>query len=1173
MNTVARRIGRLTATCAASALAIAVALSTAWAEDDTKTFDIRSKPLAEALMDFGLQSDTVVVAPSDLTTGKTAKPVRGELTPTQALERILEGTGLGYARDAEGNVTIVISSLLREGAGAQAPGQVALVQEAQRTVETGGRAGASDAARTGRVTGTVTDRRTGANLKGALVEIVETGQTIATDDLGRFRFPSVRAGSYTLRISYLGFADSLAQITVVGDRELQRDFALRGGTEMEELVVYGTRSARALALNRERTSENVSTVLSADLLGNFTGTTISEALRRAPGVAFTQNSLTGDGTNVIIRGLEPDFNTVTLNGIELPVGNGRGRSAGLNNILADSIERITINKTLLPSQDSGGTGGLIEIETKSPFDRARRYANVLVEGGWRAKDFGDDLLVSGTISGTFGSDDTIGLSASVQYRDRDSATIFYNNGAVFGQHLPLEADGSTSIRSTNDIDPRTPFPFEPSADDVYTPNLSVTFGDVRTENLAITLSSEWQPADHTNLQLDYQRSVADVERFARSSNFISLGGYEELPVQSLDGEVRRALVWNGEIFSGQSYTFTPTRKDETDVLTFRGASRFGNWEVDYNAGYTRGEFSTREIPLSLSSSPSALDPSFLLPEATDSVEGRIITLFGRRQGKGVQLPLLTQAGFDLINDPQNYSFSRVQTQGSSGRNERYTGGVSIRRHFDNPYLQYLEAGFDYERSQFQSSSDDVEIVSGSADLASLGLAFDQSDLSAIGIDGGLRVIARADLERFLDEIFTLAEDDDRFSVRRVEQDPLLRMAFTNEEEFAGYVQTRVDVADWEVIGGVRVTAVKVKAVNRSGPFFLDENGVPDLEFSEAFARLITQTATQTDILPRLLVNYRPDTNLVFRGGYFLSVARPQIRQLSNDQRVSLVLLPRFGPNDNQPQLQVSEGNPDLNPSKTHNFDLSAEYYSDQIGVIKLGVFYKRIDDFIQTNATVTTDDLEGVQLPDDPRFQTLPDNIFVQVLRPENATGVAEIWGLEAAIERQFTFLPDFWSGFGVFVNYTYSDSSRTQSRSWNAPVFDDEGNFVTRERAIAEFPSEPFEQQPKHSGTAALTYNKYGIDATLAYTAQAKRKQFIFAHDLVRFDDSADTLDFRIEYRFDLGPGNFRLYFEGADLLKGTDDPAVLSSRGGVGAAPTAVESGTYFGGREFRLGFSATL
>ena len=808
---------------AASALAMVSAAGLAWADQARVwPFKIEAQPLSSALIVLSEQADATIVAAPQLMRGKQAPAISGEFSLDEALSRLLEGSGLDYEL-APGNRLIlrpagaVQDSAVRDGAH-----RLARVGQSERRMDapastTPGRAGASEVAGSGTVTGTVADQRTGANLKGALVQIVETGQTAVTDDLGRFRFPSVRAGGYTLRISYLGFADSLTSITVVGDRELRRDFALRGGTEMEELVVYGTRSARALALNRERTSENVSTVLSADLLGNFTGTTISEALRRAPGVAFTQESLTGDGANVIIRGLEPDLNTVTLNGIELPVGNGRGRSAGLNNILADSIERITINKTLLPSQDSGGTGGLIEIETKSPFDRARRYANVLVEGGWRGKGFGDDLLVSGTISGTFGSHDNIGLSASVQYRDRENATIGYSHNTLFGQHLPLEADGSTSIRSTRDIDPRTPFPFEPSATDVYTSSLSATFSDVRTENLAITLSSEWQPADHTNLQLDYQRSVADIERFARTSSFGGIIGYEEVPVQSLDGEVRRALVWNDQIRSSQSYFITPTRRDETDVLTFRGASRFGNWEVDYSAGYTRGEFSTREIPLSVGSSLSTLDPSLVLPEATDPVEGRIITLFGRRRGEGLQLPLLTQAGFDLINDPENYSFSGVQTQGNSGRNERYTGGVSIRRHFDNPYLNYLEAGFDYERSQFQSSSDDLDIVSGSADLASLGLAFDQSDLSAIGIDGGLRVISRADLERFLDEIFTLAENDDRFSLRRVEQDPLLRSAFTNEEEFAGYVQTRVDVADWEVIGGVRVSAVTVKAVNRSGP--------------------------------------------------------------------------------------------------------------------------------------------------------------------------------------------------------------------------------------------------------------------------------------------------------------------------------------------------------------------
>src|SRR3546814_11174066 len=100
-----------------------------------------------------------------------------------------------------------------------------------------------------------------------------------------------------------------------------------GSNAAGEIVVFGSRSARANALNLQRTAENSSDVVSVDDLGNFTGTTISEALRRVPGVSFQRDGLTGDGTNIMIRGLDPDMNAVKLNGLNLPVGNGVGRPA------------------------------------------------------------------------------------------------------------------------------------------------------------------------------------------------------------------------------------------------------------------------------------------------------------------------------------------------------------------------------------------------------------------------------------------------------------------------------------------------------------------------------------------------------------------------------------------------------------------------------------------------------------------------------------------------------------------------------------------------------------------------------------------------------------------------------------------------------------------------------
>ena len=1142
------------------------------AEDAAVEFRMPAQSLDLALRSFGVAADKQVMFSADLVDGKRAQAVMGTLTPIEALERILAGSGLVYETTSS-NVILIKSP--DQAAAKPTPAsrvQMAQVAETARRNDASAADDPREAAGGGRVTGTVTDQRTGANLKGALVEIVETGQTVATDDLGRFRFASVRAGRYTLRISYLGFADQVTSITVAGGRDLQQDFALQGGSEMVEIIVYGSRSARAQSLNQERMAENVSTVVSADLLGNFSGQTISEALRRASGVAFTQSSQTGDGTNIIVRGLEADLNTVKLNGVELPVGDGRGRSADLGNILADSVDRITISKTLLPSQDSSGTGGLIEIETKSPLDRPRRYASFVVEGAKRGNDFSDDLLVSGTLSGSFGSDDALGLSASVQYRNRDSFSLSYSPFMVFGQYFPLEADGSTSIRSTRDIDPRTPFPFEPSAADAFVTGFSQTPVDVDTATLAFTVSSEWQPAVHTNLRVDYQRSVSDTDTASGSASFFGASRYEELPVASLDGEARRVLNWTGRIRPSQ-FNVVRSNRDVTHVLSFRGDSSFGQWDVGYAAGYTRGSSTRQEIQTSVNSSLTSLDPAFVLPEATDPVEGRVLTLFGPRQGSGAQLPLLTQAGFDAVNDPANYLFSRASQRGNLGRNRRYTADFSVRRSFDGAYLQYIEAGVAYESSRFKDFQTDTDIASGSLDLASLGLPLDTSGFSRIGVDGGIAVLSLQETARFLRGLFVPGQPDDRLVYNTIELNPLLRDTSTQEDELAGYVQSRIDVGDVEFVGGVRISRVAVDARVFNAPAVADENGVPDIDFQNAFAEVISQKADGVDVLPRILVNYRPQDNLVVRGGYFLSVARPQISLLSNSQSISLDLRPVRGPNNDQPRLRVSRGNPALSPSSTHNFDLSAEYYSEQIGAIKLGVFYKRISDFIQTSASRTTDSLDGVELPDDPRFTNLPDNIFIEVTRPENAEDVAEIWGIEASVERQLTFLPGFWSGLGVFANYTYSDSSKTLALSWNEPVFDAAGNLVDRERATVDFSGRRFDQQPNHSGTAALTYNKYGLDVTLAYSYQARLQTAFIANGLSRFREPVETLDLRVEYRFDLGPGNFRVYFEGSDLLKGTDDARVADSRGGVGGTPKFIERGVFLGGREFRLGLAATF
>ena len=1185
---------------AGAAASVLASYSVAHAQENTRyEFDIEQKELGAALTDYGIATGNQVLFNDADVRGKTANELEGVYTSSEAVELLLDDTGVDYRIDDNG--TLLVGNAYVRQANLSAPTEAEpfrLAQLDQEELPAGGRDADRPTGEPVAVTGAVKAFGSDANLKGAQVEILETGQRTATDDLGRFRFASVTPGDYTLRITYLGRDPIVDEITV-DSAGFTETYAMGSEGTLDTIFVYGSRSARAQALNQERTAENSSTVIAADLLGDFTGSTISESLRRAPGVSFERDEQTGDGSNIIVRGLSPDLNAVKLNGVELPVGSGTGRSADLGNILTDSISKITINKTLLPSQDSAGTGGLIEIETKSPLDRGRRFASFTLEGGTRDNDFNDEFSVAGTVSGTFGDRDQFGLSGSVQYRDREIKRIAYFNSLQFGEYLPLQVDGTPTITDISQIDPRTPFPFETGADGVYVNRVTNDVNVVETSNLALTLSAAWDVAEHTNLRFDFNRSEQDDAIFRRRTDLSARTRYALQPVVALGGEERRALEWRDTLTNSNTYRFIPSDKSTTDVFSFKGDTDIGKWEFNYLAGYTQG---TEEIDDNYFLSfnvDAVIDPSFVTNEAIDPVEGRILSPFPRINpgDDSYPLPLITQEGFDLLNDPASYGFRNLSARSSRGENERYNFDFSVKYNFDHEHLKYLQAGVAYERSEFSDFSLDnfrLGVNSGVfPSLASLGVGFDEAGLADIGLSNSFRVISQGDLERFVlqglvnspnvvDASDPSAGDPGVISREDTSDlnDPRSLEEFTLEEEFAAFVQARLEFGKLEVIGGARVSQYEIEAFNASSPFIINEFFVPDFAFAQANQTFARETASQTDVLPRVQVNYRQSDNLIFRGGYYLSIARPQISNISRTPGTTLFLPTFFGPNNNQSALFVTKGNADLEPTKTDNFDIGVEFYDDNIGVIKLSGFYKRFDNLLE--ATVTSgegalEDVVGI-FPDDPRFDDVvknPDDYFISVTLPFNNESTAESWGIEANIERQFTFLPGLWNGFGVFTNYTYTDSSKEQPIDWSSrPILDGDGNVAGFEQAQFIISDVRFNGQPEHSGTFGITYNKYGIDANIAYTAQARRQTSFEANNLSAFEEAFDTLDLRAEYRFDRGPGNYRVFFEALDILRGPEDAGLTTTIGADdNSTPKYFNSGSYFGGRQFRLGLTATF
>ena len=847
----------------------------ALAQDDNADAGIEPQPLNKALEAFADRSGLQVIYVAELAKDKESNGAEPDLSDAETLDQLLASTGLEYAFLNDNTVTV---QAVAEDQGGDSdsknlsPAPILMAQNASNPTQTSV-SSRSDEGGTSVVTGRVTDARTGANLRGAKVTIEETGQWTSTGDLGQFRFVSVPTGSVTLTVSFLGYAGQSIVVGVRGN-PVSQDFALRGGSELDEIVVFGLRSARALSLNQERTASNFSTVLASDFLGQYEGNTISDVLRRAPGVAFEQDPVTGDGTNIIVRGLEPDFNTVTLNGLRLPEGSGAGRSASLNNILTDSISKVRISKSLLPSQDGSGTGGLVDIETKGPLDRPNRFASVAAQGALRSDDFENEYLLSGTVSGIFGRNEQFGLSASVQYRDQDQERISYRSDVVFGEYLPLNDEGNpvTSIFALPQ-DGRA-FPFDDGGSAVYPRSVSNGVHRAQTKNLTVNFASEWVPSEGTELRLDYTRLEVDTDSYS-SSVFVSAENvYTIQPIDELGGEERGALIWEdafagdglpgGLLFNSQGHDLT-LAEDRSDILSFDGESAFGNWSVGYSGGYARAKSRSENRAFFAENGFDVyfdpIDLSLLRPEARNNTRnGLVVSPFAPLGTNGYPLILLTDDGFAQFNDPDRVFADSISEVLNEGQNERYTARLNLRREFASKYLHYLDVGYFYETSRFESDARALRrFTIDSLSLTELGLSGSTDNLNRIGLQGGFTVLPEQELRRF----YSTIASNDAVEITVPDSQPLaFEGRFTDEDNQAVYFEAGLNFDKLEIVGGARIESVDVTARVQQRPIIIFEDGSRDFDLQDRLSVLVDQQGSQTELLPRVSATYRFSDNML-----------------------------------------------------------------------------------------------------------------------------------------------------------------------------------------------------------------------------------------------------------------------------------------------------------------------
>jgi TonB-dependent receptor len=213
----------------------------------------------------------------------------------------------------------------------------------------------------------------------------------------------------------------------------------------------------------------------------------------------------------------------------------------------------------------------------------------------------------------------------------------------------------------------------------------------------------------------------------------------------------------------------------------------------------------------------------------------------------------------------------------------------------------------------------------------------------------------------------------------------------------------------------------------------------------------------TDVLPavNLAIDLRDDLKL--RLAYAKNMELLDLDQWGSGLTLQYALVAGTSPPIYAVLGGTQAGNPELQPWRSSNYDVSLEYYPSRSSVVSLAVFFVDVASFIANGNTLRCD------LPDEDGISR---DRCVAINGPIQGAGKS-LKGLEVGIKQAFDFLPGWLSHFGIDTNFTYSPSH----------VGDD----------VAGHPI-PFQDNSKEQANAILWYQNGPFQVRLAGNYRSKR-------------------------------------------------------------------------------------
>ena len=814
--------------------------------------------------------------------------------------------------------------------------------------------------------------------------------------------------------------------------------------DIERIEVRGIAASSKENLNSKRFSSSVIDSITAEDIGKLPDVTIADTLQRIPGVQIRREA--GEGSTANIRGM-PQVSTL-LNGEQfLSAGSITSVQPDFADIPSALISGIDVLKSPTASVLAGGISGTLDLKTRRPFDLDDGYtfaASAEATRGSISKTDDGKFTVFGGYNA-----DKFGIIFTAAYDKNTLANDL--NGSVI--------DSSFTIDEANDRD------FNGDGDTNDTVYSQRFFGNMNreTERDRLGLSTSFQYEFNDNFEFIgdiFYTKMDDADRNqgvlvtrdrgangAFSDQYISRGpndpkhGGDLLTVNKARLDVRRV----------SSYTETQTNDRESTNINlelkynnggdFSGSVRYlrGDAERSHTENVAQSDITSgaqNDFFRNDGSGPEPVNPRGYGPDDVSvnlDKTGKYITL-GFEPGFGSDV-----SQYNLISTYSEKNFEEEATLDVL----RLDGSYEL----DQGHLTSIDFGIRAGKREAERETSVLvaPLTAGefSADVmwkdsgAGLGgdITLGNPNYFTDMPEGWVKQVNRGNDNSFYVIDGKVLEDNLAFqNAIYPGNKSLVNPADTytvTEETQTAYAQLNFagDIGgfDYHANAGVQYIQTDLEVVSRlvgdSKPCTLC---TPNVDLG-----LTSNERSYSDVLPsaNIAVNITPD--VILRAAYAKTLTSLDLDDLGGGLSIGRT---RVGKNELgiDPDLLkavsgTQNGNPELEPWRADNFNLSAEWYFSESALLSLGAFKIDLETTIASGVVQKgLSDSDGVVRGEVPVTSNL------------NGKG-STVDGIEVAYQQAFDFLPGFWSGFGTALNVTYSKSgsSLTDFYGKELPVLD----------------------------------------------------------------------------------------------------------------------------------------